>query len=136
MASHLLGAPRRVRRSSGPRHGPDTGRAPAGGGCRRVSRRRVDGCGLVSGRRGSSDVVTHPDPSHVDWVTAVALELAFSNIDDASGVARLREVARDDPVVLERARAQMHGVTVGDAATRSRAMDLLDHAMTESHRST
>lgn len=82
-----------------------------------------------------SDVVTQPDASLVDWVTAVALELAFSSADDASGVARLRDVGRDDPDVLERARSQLHAVTVGDAATRSRAMALLDDALAQLRRS-
>lgn len=80
-------------------------------------------------------MVTQPDPNQVDWVTAVALELAFSSTDDASGVTRLREVGRDDPEVLERARSQLHAVTVGDVATRSRAMALLEDALAQLRRS-
>lgn len=64
-----------------------------------------------------------------DWaIAALAVSAVMAEMDRDTAISELTAAAESDADVLDRAQGRVHGLKLGDVATRRRAADLLGEA--------
>ena len=84
---------------------------------------------IVPPATGSRDSVRCMTADGQDWaIAALAVSAVMGDVDRDTAIAELTSAAHADADLLDRAQGRVHGLKLGDDATRRQAADLLGEA--------